>query len=499
MKGLILGTDLLEYGDTVKTIEINTNTGILNRVVELLDVNPFFNMLIENNINELHFIFTQNYGGDVIEVKQHNEFTTLLQQKSDEYNITFFMYPLKNNSITIPYIEDREDIFILRQSYDSTAIIDDVYCADKFGFAELMEGSEFEIKTYTPTVNNFNSLNTTIGYPNAVVKSRYPIYDSDILPELYVLSNINELNELKNTLEPNLLIQEFIYDEKNIIDNRYSAIRSLDILFGDNLDIINIGCYKTTTILDLDFYPNEFIENTNKFNKKTRYKFINKKLGKEISGYHVDSDSLILKSDGSLVDIDDILIGDLLQSIDFTDKNNVSPSNSDDFYQALFINGWDSTVQHDNTTLTELDSEVEQKISKFFNSLFIRITLSNGETWTDSPSAKYYIEEKDSNNTNWEVVNNLYIGDKLVVRNSMGTLSTIEITNLEIEFDSKTIHTIDIEPSDLFLVDVGKNLLGIMHNSCWCCAGGFPPWNCGSFCCRNFCAQCDSGTGKTIY
>jgi hypothetical protein len=128
------------------------------------------------------------------------------------------------------------------------------------------------------------------------------------------------------------------------------------------------------------------------------------------------------------------------------------------------------------------------------DTIYIRITLSNGLTWTDAPSCTYYIEEKDSLATRFEKVNKLFVGDKLIIIDKdTNQLSTVEITGLEMEYAKKTIYALDFEPSDLFLVDVGDGLFGIMHNSCWC------PWNyCGYYCNSWYCPSCGGGGFEKI-
>jgi hypothetical protein len=109
--------------------------------------------------------------------------------------------------------------------------------------------------------------------------------------------------------------------------------------------------------------------------------------------------------------------------------------------------------------------------------------------WDDAPSATYYFEEVNSLSTRWDRVNNMVVGDKLVVRNnSTNELETIEITNLEMVHAQKTIYQLDYEPSDIFLVDIGDGLFGLMHNACWCC---YNP--CGHWCCSGGCPGCDQG------
>ena len=53
-------------------------------------------------------------------------------------------------------------------------------------------------------------------------------------------------------------------------------------------------------------------------------------------------------------------------------------------------------------------------------------------------------------------------------------------------FESKTLYTLDFEPSDLFLVDVGDGIFSVMHNSCWC------SWSyCGNWCYSYYCPTCN--------
>ncbi len=83
----------------------------------------------------------------------------------------------------------------------------------------------------------------------------------------------------------------------------------------------------------------------------------------------------------------------------------------------------------------------------------------------------------------------MYVGDKLVITDSStNQLTKVEIASLQMEHAQKTIYTLDFEPSDLFLVDIGDGDFSVMHNSCWC------PWNyCGYYCNSWYCASCSGG------
>ena len=156
MKGTIIGTDLLEFNNSVKILEINTNTTIFNSAVDLLDYTSFFQMLINNNITELHFIYNEReaYIADT-SIEGVFLFEERLKTKCIENSITYFNYTVPKNSVTVPYVEDADNKFILRQAYDTTALVDETYCADKFEFFNLMKNSQYIPKTYKfPVVSN---------------------------------------------------------------------------------------------------------------------------------------------------------------------------------------------------------------------------------------------------------------------------------------------------------------------------------------------------------
>lgn len=490
MKATIIGSDLLQTNGSVKILEINTNTTIYNEGADLLDYTSLFNTLNTNNITEFHFIWTED--DSYAPLNEEYKFKKILEEKCIENNILFMAYSVPVGSVTVPFIEDGDNKFILRQAYDTTALVDETYCNDKFEFFSLMENSDYIPKTYfTSDSLNLDTLDsvdfTTTSNPNLLIKARYPSYDLETYPALYRVSNSSELNYKKtNELESNHLAQEFIFSEDNIIEGKYSIIRSIDIIYGSNLDIINMGGYTQSSLLPINFSNDEFVIDTNKLNQKSRFKYITKALKMSSTQYHTDDESLILNFNGTLTDVDTIQIGDYIRSIDFTDFNDNHAANLEE--GKIDTLGWDSTLQKSNDTLTQMSSTLEGKTSAVVDTIYIRITLEDGKTWTDSPSCTYYIEEKDSTLTRFEKVNKLYVGDKLVITDSTtNQLTTIAITGLEMEHAQKTIYNLDFEPSDLFLVDVGDGDFSVMHNSCWC------PWNgCGFWCYDNNCSGCSS-------
>jgi hypothetical protein len=305
-----------------------------------------------------------------------------------------------------------------------------------------------------------------------------------LYPELHILSTDEELTALKSATPENYLLQEFIFDETNLIEGRYSVIRSIDIIYGGNLDIINMGGYRQSTIVPLSNFETEFISGSTKLDQKSRYKYITKRIDDIKHEYHTDEDSMIVDYTGSLQRADAIQLGSYIRSIDFVDFNGNHGGNFEE--GKLDVLGWESTLQQSNQTLTQTSSSLNFVTSASVDTMFIRVTLTDGRNWIDSPACTYYIEESGSSATRFEILNKMYAGDKIVITDSTTSeLTTLEIASLEMEHAKMMVYALDFEPSDLFLVDLGTGDFGVMHNPCWC------PWSyCGDWCHSAWCSAC---------
>jgi hypothetical protein len=506
MKGTIIGTDLLEFNDSVKILEINTNTTIFNSGANLLDYTGFFDVLLSNSINELHFIYNPQDAYITDNGSLGFEFEEILKTKCEENDITYFSYKVPKNSVTVPYIEDTSNKFILRQAFDTTAVVDETYCADKFEFFKLMEGSEYAPKTYLNngnelSVDTFDSITSYTGdRPNTVKKSRYPNYDAGLYPEVSRLNTAEELEEAK-TLANNstFLLQEFIYDDSNIVNNRWNIIRSVDILYGSELDVLNMGSYRTSTMVEVDAWEDEYESNGTQLTKKSRYKWVNKTSHQNDSIIYIaNADSLILGVDGNNISLNDLNVGDNVQSVDFVSEDGKSPSGIYEEYKNP-PKRWSSTLAQTISTISTLSSEVKSISSGLINELFIKITLENGVTWNDLPNSNFFVETAGGV-VQYDKLNTIEVGDKLLTYNkTTGEISTKLITGLEVVYDEVTAYDIDVEPSDLFLVDITGDLFAIQHNvpGCDWCGWYYSSFGyCGSYNCNYGCPECSGGVNK---
>jgi hypothetical protein len=492
MKGVLIGTDYLEQGDIVKILEINTNSTIFRDGVDLLDFNPLFNVITSNNISELHYIYTE--GVSVTPVGEgENKFIRKLEILCSENNVTFYEYQVQRNSVTVPYIEDDDTKFILRQAYDTYAILDSNYTSDKFEFFSLMSGSEYVPKTYYSSsedqlfLDTLDSVDYTSNHPNLVEKDRYPSYDITQYPKLSLLPNTDDLDSKKQSLisNQNHLLQEFVYDDKNIVDGYYSAIRSFDIIYGSNLDIIHMGAYRHSALAPMDFCENEFQSGSFDLTNKTRTKYINKNLIKDTQIYHTDLESNILMSDDSLLSVDNINEGDVIKTISFPGYNTSSLMPWEQMFTVDYIN---DTFGYASSSLISIEGQE-------IDTLMVEISFNTGEKYLDSYNTAYYVELSGSNDTRFLPVNKMIEGDKIVFLNKdINEFYVKEVTSLGLtHVDGMKIFNLDFEPLDYFLVDInGDNHYAIMHNRCEGCSWSGPLAICGNNWCDANCPPCAS-------
>jgi hypothetical protein len=272
MRAVIIGTDFMKDIDgSFKAIETNTNIQLGVQFLLNFDSGSFESFVESNNFSKINLI--GNTGQCVIKVDGAYDYdyesflvyhSASLNEVSSSFvdKISLDTY-LKNyctgsgilfekistdiNAVTIPFIEDNDETLTIRLSYDTTALIDDTYSRDNWEFLKLMYDTDPNSipKCY---INDSELGIDSIGivlrdngnHPNYCVKKRVTPSDNKVYPKLYKINSIEELEVLKSGLEVDEYIQEFIYNTDDLLDNRAKYYRSIDLLYGSDLDIINL-------------------------------------------------------------------------------------------------------------------------------------------------------------------------------------------------------------------------------------------------------------------
>jgi hypothetical protein len=505
MRALLISTDLVMKSDgTYTPTEINTGTGNHLKIVNL--------------DKESSTYFTDNFAGYI----NHIEFDSFLQSnnitkikiidKADGFSQIFlgfckyysnYQYELVQtnaNSIVVPFVEDADDTIIIRVSYDTTALVDDLYARDMFEFHNLIKDETFAspvtfntgdsdnldtISTFEPSIDGI--------VPNYVVKKRTPGYNDTIYPNVYRLDTQSQLDTLKESLTSDEFIQKFEYNEDNLINNRVSFIRSVDILYGSDLSIFNLLTTKTVNSVSTQnntfVYETEVDEN-GKLNILFASKYYPKIIHKLVSSFHYDATDKIMLADGSLLQSTDLVTGVEIKVAQFNEKNQKNLTTSVDNLDTLSLTSESITSINEksgcnvfiNLTAVDENNNTYEWYDGITNYYLIQKPGEDVIQYTNSPSGEIQIGYK------------IYVYDKI-----LNLMKYLIITN--ITFEIKNISTYNItlvEGKREFLMELSENLFLLQHNGG--CSEYCPNWGCNSSSCEdcqkgNNCPDCGGYVG----
>jgi hypothetical protein len=191
----------------LKPIEINTNVGWTESTVETYD-----SVL---DLTSLSTFITSNEFTSIVYIGSVHPIDEKLKTLCNELGITYSLYGVSSNSITIPFVEDNDQTLIIRSAYDTTALVDDTYCRDKVNFLNLIKDSSFGsqfayLDENNSIVSNITTINDNGEHPNFILKARLPDYDKEVYPKFYKVSTQEELDTLiSNVVTSDYFLMEF--------------------------------------------------------------------------------------------------------------------------------------------------------------------------------------------------------------------------------------------------------------------------------------------------
>lgn len=510
MKAVIVATDFLKDTDgNFKILELNTNVGnVIGDINNYFDIEEFNQFVVSNGIEVIEFI-NQSIGSnegiidaEMTELSTHKTFNVLLSEYySGSSTVSVTIHNVESTSATVPFIEDASNKLILRNAYDSTALVDDTYAKDNFEFLKLMYDTDTNSipKTYfVDSTLGIDGIGENIRdngeYPNFIVKERYPTTNYQQYPKIYKISTAEELSDLKSSLPSNTLLQEYILNENDLLDNKLQTYRSVDIIYGSNLEVMNLFSpyvHTNSTILS----PSADFDSNNELQYWERPIYL-QKVGNNIDrnqykNYKVDADSKILAGDGSLKSINDIVLGDTLKSVHL---NNLGWNDNDMLVYSASAD--DVTIGSSiiNTNVTGIESF--EGVSFWLK----EITLNDGTIFSDVDSSNVLAKSaRDVYNIfKFTPFRGLQSDDSIVVVNTTtNELEIKTISSIQYSYNKETIYKLDVEASDLYLSMAEQStspIYGLIQHN--------PAEECMSFCCNYsswYCSQPCSGGSYTGY
>ena len=260
MKGTLFSADFVKDASAnLRLLEINTDTGFITSQLNSLDLSALINVLSTNTITELVLVYKEAVHWNVIAKIEEiiavdaPFITSIVHQKEDRQTI----YP---DAVT-----DGDNKFILRLAYDEAAILDSTYAKNRLNIMNLFTSASGDgtnnstIEYYHSSSNGlYNTITPTFnaaGFPDAVIKdvdeAFNPIDFYKIGSEVEGESDQERWNAfLAANKAEDKVIEKFSYHTSSIVNSKFTSVRVFGIVYGANLDWIDILSYKVPAVLD---------------------------------------------------------------------------------------------------------------------------------------------------------------------------------------------------------------------------------------------------------
>jgi hypothetical protein len=456
MRTVLLGTDFVyDKNNILKPIEINTSTTTSRNKLE----SPRGEMdFVFNNDNLISFINDNNFT-EVVFIGTESELSTILSDICQSINVTYEFVQTVGYSITIPYVEDSETKLIIRQSYDTTALVDDTYCRDKIEFMKLIQeqpyGSQFAYKDDSGTlISTITTIDDNGIHPNFILKSRYPDYDKAIYPKLYKVSNQEELDIVLENVDQTYFLMPYYFNQSKVVNNKVTKIRSLNILYPPTLESFQLGQYTDTTlryITDVTYDSNTF-ELDNEFNRV----YITSDKGFNMPKL-IDTD-LVQLSDGTFKTALELQVGDELKTIIVPNADNVSYMTNRVNYEIDIETFLSGAIYTTNT--------VKAKYRIENGAIMSTITFTDGSTWQDTANSLYLVV--NNGEVKFLGINQLVAGDLIILIDTTNTTTvqsiTKEVQSVVTEFTDFYGWIISVDKTHIFLTKTTEGITDSLFN-----------------------------------
>jgi hypothetical protein len=487
MRTVLIGSDFMYDKDgNLKPIEINTATGWSQQKLEsneeAYDLTALGQFIQENGFTKVTYVYQS----------ANQEIISRLETLLESLNIQFVPLKVGSTAITVPYLEDSESELIIRQSYDTTALVDDVYCKNKVNFLNLIKdegyGSQFAyMDEGGQIVSNITLIPDNGNQPNFILKAVEPHYDKKMYPKFYKVSTQEELNVILQNINSDYFLMEFLYNSEKLINNHIQVIRGLHILYPSSLEGIQVGMYTKLSDNIINENPSYDTE-TFELDSVERNSYLTSDLSIKLPKL-LDTD-LVEMADGSFKNALELEVGDLLKTIDLP----IADVDIADLYLSndaiVNFNDLENNAVYSTNAVT-----YKERISS--NVEYVTITFEDSTNWSDTDSSIYLIEKSSSSEVRWMPLNNLQVGDKIILIDTFNpntpTFIKKQITSIETTSEIFTGWIITVERSHLFLTKTDPtsttSFAAIEHNFDEC----FDPTNCtqdgcpkGQICCNKW-------------
>lgn len=445
MKGTFFTADFVrDNSNNLRLIEVNTDTAIQTSLTGQLEWSGFNTMLTSNNISELHIIY-KSVQAPLVE----NLISSL------PVGITVEKYLEAGTSIYPTVVEDADNKFILRLAYDQGAILDSEYAAKDLNVYSLFADNSASAKIPgfyyegSQAASSYDTLESNVNDPSIadlLVRKTASIKGGDI--SLY--KTPQGIDAAKSILKADDSILTNYY--KPVGASKASSIRSYQIIYGSNLDVMFLGDYEIEAILE---YPVSLSTDGDAAAAKIERKHYSELTTEGINrAAGVLKGQSIIRQDGGSDLAEAVVDGDIYASYFI----NGAPDT--DNYGTLF------TWSHPGSDLPEGSiptgsAMITSHASDSANNSTVKVDLADGTSLKLGALSSILVYQVSSDTIKYLFVSELTVGDSLFDKD--GGKKVISALNVEIHdtVEESTTIELNLESTDIFAVE-GSSI--IVHN-----------------------------------
>lgn len=463
MKGTLFSIDFIEdVNGNLRLMEINTDTAMTEGGLSNLQFTEFIDMLSGSSITELHTISKSFQKGFINALSQ--------SISNDAPFITFQNHMEDDTTIYPTTIDDAANKFILRLAYDESAIFDSEYAKNKLGPLDLFysngdSGSivEYYVSSSANGVTDFlpKEFNSVV-MPDIAVKNLNANTNSSI--QFFkigqsISTDEERYNEVKSIFEENQLIIKFY---ENPTDTKVKSIRSVNVIYGSDLDVITFGSFVNEALFDkptsIEYDDDVIITKTDikhYYELTTNYP----KFSSVTNWGGIFEEEEVVKADGSPVLIGSASVGTELKSYwieGAPDTDVVS-----EFMNWSYAGSELPSGSYETSSIVV--NNIEQDLS---NNTIFHLTMEDGSTFRASGGAHLLVYDINKDVLRYESIAEIdETKHKLI--NLGGGLVNISSSVGEILDGNYKSYIIDMETTDTYFLYNGELSVKIVTHNCF--------------------------------
>ena len=459
MKAVLFSTDFaIDSDGNPRLLEINTDTVVYPAFTSSLVLTNLTDVVNSNpEITEFHVVYKPNL---------HSAFVNLISSSVAANCINIEKYGTTEVSLESLYPTNPVDSgskFILRLAYDENAVFDSTYAKSNYNTLKLMYDNDATSSIgevfHSSSAGVIDTLTGTKGssdyLPDYILKnSSQPAIDFQFYSVTGSVSDANTIiADAKALTSDTTYIEKYIYSGDQVTNNKVSSLRSYDILYGTDLEIIKLGSGSYDAIFNFQT-GSSFRElqtsgsSLSSISRKHFYEFTTKfPQTKQSDG--ILGEELIEKVDGTYVSASLITSGSLVKSFFFSGSPNTDDM---DIVDNWSMTGYDIPVG----SLLRSASVYATGSSEVSDSGLQQIEIAGSSDFLNMGlNTRVMVYSTSSNETRYVQAQMIDPNDHFLVDPVSGSLTAITQNYFAVAENTPVFYSIDVEPDDIYFTKVG--------------------------------------------